>query len=89
MKNIFSYYSKTPYFSLICIGLLALLYMFPEYRNRNLIMVDYEVFYKAAQRIFHGSNLYQIETDGHFVFKYSLFFNKLRYASSLLMEAIW
>jgi len=45
--------------------------MFPEYRNRNLIMVDYEVFYKAAQRIFHGSNLYQIEADGHFVFKYS------------------
>lgn len=71
MKNIFSYYSKTPYFSLICIALLALLYMFPEYRNRNLIMVDYEVFYKAAQRIFHGSNLYQIEADGHFVFKYS------------------
>lgn len=71
MKKLFSYYSKTPYFSLICIGLLALLYMYPEYRNRNLIMVDYEVFYKAAQRIFHGSNLYQVKADGHFVFKYS------------------
>lgn len=34
-------------------------------------MVDYEVFYKAANHIFQGSNLYQIEADGHFVFKYS------------------
>lgn len=71
MKNIFSYYSKTGVFSLVCIGLITVLYIFPEYRNHNLIMVDYEVFYKAAQHIFAGSELYQIEEDGHFVFKYS------------------
>ena len=71
MKSFFSNYSKTWLFSLICIGLISVLYIFIENRNHGINMVDFEVFYKTAERMFQGSNLYQVEGDGHYVFKYA------------------
>jgi len=34
-------------------------------------MVDFEVFYRSADRLIDGQNLYRIESDGDYVFKYA------------------
>jgi hypothetical protein len=45
--------------------------MFAEIINHRFWLSDFEVYYKAANRILHSQNLYQISADGHYVFKYS------------------
>lgn len=45
--------------------------MFAEINNNRFWLSDFEVYYKAAERIFSGNNLYKITEDGHYVFKYS------------------
>ncbi len=39
--------------------------------NGRFEMVDFEVYYRAAERILSGSELYGIKEDGHYVFKYA------------------
>ena len=39
--------------------------------NDRFAMVDFEVYYRAAQRILSGSELYRIKEDGHYLFHYS------------------
>jgi len=55
-------------------------------------MVDFEVNYKAGQRISLGETLYRIE-DGHYQFKYSpfsaLLYMPLSYLPLSLAKAIW
>lgn len=50
---------------------VCIVFMFAEIYNDRFWLSDFEVYYKAAYRILHGQNLYQIAEDGHYVFKYS------------------
>lgn len=34
-------------------------------------MLDFEVYYRSAFRLLQGENLYRIESDGYYIFKYS------------------
>jgi len=70
-NNIHVAYKKYWFISLIIIGLICVLSIFLEIRNHGLIMSDFEVFYTSASRLVKGLNLYQIEGDGFYVFKYS------------------
>lgn len=54
------------FLALVCIG-----FMFAELINHRFWLSDLEVYYKAAQRISNGMNLYRYVEDGHYVFKYS------------------
>ena len=58
-------------FGLVILALICLLFMFAEIINHRFWLSDFEVYYKAADRILHSQNLYQISADGHYVFKYS------------------
>ncbi len=71
LNNFSTVYKRKWFISLLVIGLFCVIYIFPEIRNHGLSMTDFKVFYNAAERIIHGSNLYQVKADGHFVFKYS------------------
>ena len=51
--------------------MICLLFMFAEIINHRFWLSDFEVYYKAADRILHSQNLYGISADGHYVFKYS------------------
>lgn len=50
----------------VCIG-----FMFAEIINNRFWLSDFEVYYKAAQRLLASENLYQHAEDGHYQFKYS------------------
>ncbi|MCD4665547.1 MAG: DUF2029 domain-containing protein [Bacteroidales bacterium] len=58
-------------FGLIALAIICLLFLFAEIINHRFWLSDFEVYYKAAERILHSQNLYQINADGHYVFKYS------------------
>ncbi len=53
------------------IGLVFLLFLFAELWNGRFWLSDFEVYYKAANRILSGENLYRIEADEFYIFKYS------------------
>ena len=55
--------------SLLCLILL--------YFGGKFSLSDFEVYYRAADRLLSGEGLYRIREDGHFVFKYSPFFAAL------------
>jgi len=59
----------------------------------RLTMVDFEVYYTAAKRIFAGHDLYQIPEDGHYVYKYApaagLLFTPLAWMSFLPAKVIY
>lgn len=45
--------------------------MVMELINHKFWLSDFEVYYKAANRIAHSQNLYQISADDYYIFKYS------------------
>lgn len=69
--NIFCYHSKTWIFSLVLVTLISIFYILLERKNHGINMVDFEVFYRTAERMADGQNLYRIESDGDYVFKYA------------------
>ena len=44
------------------------------YCGGKFSLPDFEVYYRAAERLLSGAELYRIKEDGHFIFKYSPFF---------------
>ena len=46
-------------------------YMIIHIFNGRFIMYDFQVYYRTAERLTEGQNLYRIAEDGIFVFKYS------------------
>ena len=42
-----------------------------EWRNHGIHMPDFEVYYRSAIRLLNGENLYRIQSDDHYIFKYS------------------
>src|SRR5690349_9394496 len=61
----------TIYFGLVFLALLCILFMFAEIINNRFWLPDFEVYYKAAQRILVANDLYRHAEDGHYIFKYS------------------
>ncbi|CAN5624642.1 hypothetical protein BH11BAC2_BH11BAC2_25590 [soil metagenome] len=59
------------YPALFFLILICVVFMFAEIVNQRFWMSDFEVYYKAAYRILHSQNLYRIEADKHYIFKYS------------------
>jgi hypothetical protein len=51
--------------------LASLLLLTGEIINSRFTMHDLEVYYRTAVRMLQGSELYRIESDGHYVYKYS------------------
>jgi len=64
-------YKKNPWMGFILVGLVFLLFLFAEIWNGRFWLSDFEVYYKSAIRILQGQNLYRIEADGFYLFKYS------------------
>lgn len=62
---------KNKNWGLIILSMICILFMFAEIINDRFWLSDFEVYYKAADRIFHSQNLYRIIADEHYVFKYS------------------
>ncbi len=50
---------------------LMIIFMFAEMKNHRFLQTDFEVYYRAAGRLFQGENLYRPVEDGHFHYKYS------------------
>ncbi|MCP4550485.1 MAG: DUF2029 domain-containing protein [Bacteroidetes bacterium] len=63
-------YNNSQYLGFIIIILSLIIYLLLELKNNKFELVDYEVYYKAAQRILNGENLFTFN-DGHFRYKYS------------------
>lgn len=42
-----------------------------EWRNHGIHLPDFEVYYRSAIRLLNGENLYRIQSDDHYIFKYS------------------
>jgi hypothetical protein len=72
MKKIFTYFAFNKInWGLVILAIICILFMFAEIINNRFWLADFEVYYKAAQRILNSQNLYRIAADGHYVFKYS------------------
>jgi len=63
--------ANTIYAGFIFLLLLCFGFMIAEIINNRFWLSDFEVYYKAAQRISASDNLYRHAEDGHYVFKYS------------------
>lgn len=63
---------KPSYLSGLPVVFLAsiILYLL-EWRNQGINLNDFEVYYRSAERLLHGENLYRIASDDYFIFKYS------------------
>lgn len=55
----------------IVLIIICILFMLAEIVNHRFWLSDFEVYYKAANRIIYSQNLYRIILDGHYIFKYS------------------
>ena len=64
-------FRSNPYLSVCLIFILLSGYLIIHIFNGRFTMYDFEVYYKAAERIVAGENLYQITSDGHYIYKYS------------------
>jgi len=62
---------KRPFLGLAFILFVCLSFLFAEAVNHRLWLSDFEVYYKAAIRLFNSENLYRHAEDGHYIFKYS------------------
>jgi len=62
---------NSKYLGFILIFISSILFLTGEIVNNRFWLADFEVYYKAAQRIIEGKNLYHIQSDGYYIFKYS------------------
>lgn len=85
--------NKNIYFGFLLLTVLCIGFMFAEVINNRFWLSDFEVYYKAAQRISASENLYQHVEDKHYVFKYSptsaLFFIPFTFFSFTLSKYIY
>jgi len=60
-----------PHIWLIIILLFSLGSLLGDVINERFDLVDFEVYYRTAERMWQGQPIYRIEADGHFVYKYA------------------
>jgi len=63
--------NKTYLFGIGIVIFASLILFLIEGRNHGIGMADLEVYYRSAVRMLRGDNLYQIQVDDHYVFKYA------------------
>lgn len=61
-------FTKKNYFYLI---ILSTLFLYIQISNNRFNMNDFQVYYRAGNRLLAQENLYRIISDGHYLFKYS------------------
>lgn len=75
IKNMISRlaWSKSTFIGFGLIVLISLAYLFADSANNNLRVIDFKVYYQAAENILWGNSLYNcyIDNDPHYLFKYS------------------
>jgi hypothetical protein len=59
------------YIWLIPLILFSLISLFGDYINGRFDLVDFEVYFRTAERMLEGAEIYRIDSDGHFVYKYA------------------
>ncbi|QQS52585.1 MAG: DUF2029 domain-containing protein [Bacteroidota bacterium] len=66
-------WSKSTFIGFGLIVLISLAYLFADSANNNLRVIDFKVYYQAAENILWGNSLYNcyIDNDPHYLFKYS------------------
>jgi hypothetical protein len=67
-----NFYQKNPHF-IVCFS-ICMLALIICLINGRFGLADFEVYYTAADRLWHNKSMYRIVEDGHYVFKYSPFF---------------
>jgi hypothetical protein len=65
------FYCSRWYSSLIIIFSALMILMFFEIKNHRFRSSDFKVYYRAAERLINGDNLYRPDLDGHYYYKYS------------------
>ena len=70
-RKISGFYNNTGYVGFFLLALFSVIFLFLEIYNARFWQSDFSVYYKAAQRLLDGNNLFQYAEDGHYVFKYS------------------
>lgn len=55
----------------IPILLFSIISLIGDLLNAKFDLVDFEVYYRTAERMLAGEPIYRIESDGHFVYKYA------------------
>jgi len=63
--------SKTYLYGIGIVIFASIILFLIEGRNHGIGMADLEVYYRSAIRMLRGDNLYQIQFDDHYVFKYA------------------
>ena len=59
------------HFWLLPLLLFSLISLTGEVINERFDLVDFEVYFRTAERMLEGAEIYRIESDGHFVYKYA------------------
>ena len=72
INKIINLYNTSNLFALVILLLFSSVFLLLEIYNGRFWQSDFSVYYRAAERLITGNNLYQIAEDGHYVFKYSL-----------------
>lgn len=62
---------KLEYKTLLIVGLFFSISVLSMIRLNTFQLVDFEVYYKAGERVYQGITPYQHVEDGHFIYKYS------------------
>lgn len=65
------YYQQSPWFGFTVFAIFSILFMVLEIINNRFWLADFEVYYKSAQRLLDGHNLFRIKEDDFYVFKYA------------------
>lgn len=56
---------------LIPLFLFSIISLLGDVINDKFDLVDFEVYFRTAARMLEGAEIYRIESDGHFVYKYA------------------
>jgi len=68
IESPFSSYRTTV---IITVVLMSLVFLITEIINNRFWLPDFEVYYKAAERLLSGITLYRHPEDDHYIYKYS------------------
>lgn len=71
LRKISKYYRSNGYIGFFLFAIFSVIFLFLEIYNARFWQSDFTVYYKSAQRLLEGNNLFQYAEDGHYIFKYS------------------
>ncbi len=66
-----SYFKRDGVISLLIFTAFSIIFLVLEVYNGRFWQSDFSVYYRTAERLLSGENLFRIADDGHYVFKYA------------------